>query len=668
MTVDVNYGAGRVIYDVLASEAFTSPVSGQVQLRGDDVYQYLLDLEANAEFTAQEALTSIEELRSFNAGVGTVSFSAPDAPDPQLLEMPDLLDLDLVHPELSRSDLDVDFDYDLEDAVNQSWTSPPSIDYTQPARPPQLPAEALPGAPSAYTLPTLTVPDFSVPEFSGGAVDPPSLEEISLDIGELQPIEEFSVTVETAGLAAEIERMRDFNPIPPSLPSYSYLIPEIFTVVGSMAAGDPIVDYLSLLEKRSGLLSSTDASTAVLFDRRGLYMPPAAPEYDAWLDSIRKDKADDSDTVFVEVAKDEVVRTAFELGTAAHRLLVDIETALYDLEFTAAKAAANARLEVAKSVVAVYQAEVTLLNTRIAEYNAQLASVQGKAKAFLAQAEQAQIIGRSNALQAELFSVEEGLKAVDANVYSAQVAAEAVKLRRYAALIDSSKSVVAQAESAVAAYAGDVARYRAEVERISVEYDAYAADAQATQFDNAARVASLQATQSELQAYAIGTGAVASEAAARSIQLQARSAVDETHYIKRALQADEDGVAYGIDVGEYAELITEYADDLTKRIPRLAGKQDVASTISRYVQVAQESIGRAANLSQAANVQLAQAYRTVYEAAGRAGASVASGKLSGFRASATMAAGENLSASNSYGVSVEYNGQNRYSESDNYYL
>jgi hypothetical protein len=56
----------------------------------------------------------------------------------------------------------------------------------------------------------------------------------------------------------------------------------------------------------------------------------------------------------------------------------------------------------------------------------------------------------------------------------------------------------------------------------------------------------------------------------------------------------------------------------------------------------------------------------LYTAAGRAGASVASGKLSAFRASASLSAGEGLSASNTYSVGYSGSGSNSFGESDNY--
>jgi hypothetical protein len=666
MSVDVDYGAGHTIFSVLASEAYTQPTSDQVQDRGDTIYGYLLDLEGAADTAAEEAIIKLNELKEFSASVPTVSFIAPPAPHPTLSAMPPLDDSDLDQPIAEHASIDRAFEYTLTNAVSQTWEQPDTPVYVAPEAPNIGAVPDTPPAPSDWTFPPVTAPDITLPDFVTDSLQVPSLQNVDVTPSEIAPIETLVLDVDFQALIDVINRMKSFDPTPPVLPEYMYLLPEIFEVTGRMAAGDPVVDYLSLLVDRDNLLNSTKGSLTNAFARRDLSVPLGAQSYDVWLASVISDKMDLSDKVFTEVAKEDAVNTAMQLGTAAHRMLVDIETALYDLDFQLAKAAVNGQLEKARMVQAVYSAEVVLMNSRIAEYNALVVWVEARAKLFEVEASQAEVIGQANTVTASLFGVTEGVKGVAADVFKSQVQAEKAKLSRYKALISSYKSAVAEAQGVVASYSGTVARYSAEIENASIQYDAYASRAQGTQFDNAARVSVSQAEQAQLRSLAALADASASSASVKALQLQTKAAVRETAYVHKALTNETIAVDLQRQGSQFSEDIANYVTNLVAQSADMRSSTTLGQVISRYAQVAQESIGRAAQLSQTANIQLSQAYRTVYDAAGRAGAAVASGKLSGFRASAVMQAGDSLSASNTYNVGFNASGVNTFSQSDKY--
>ena len=75
MTVDVDYGAGHVIYSVDASEAFTSPISETVQGRATGVFGYLEDIEETADEAAEAALAKIALLQNFDAALTAVTWT-----------------------------------------------------------------------------------------------------------------------------------------------------------------------------------------------------------------------------------------------------------------------------------------------------------------------------------------------------------------------------------------------------------------------------------------------------------------------------------------------------------------------------------------------------------------------------------------------------------------
>ena len=91
---------------------------------------------------------------------------------------------------------------------------------------------------------------------------------------------------------------------------------------------------------------------------------------------------------------------------------------------------------------------------------------------------------------------------------------------------------------------------------------------------------------------------------------------------------------------------------------------DIGKAISRFTRIALESSGRAAQMAQRANESLVRAYAAAYEAAGKAGAAVASGKLSGFRASASLTASGSLTANRAKAEAYSSSGSTRYSETD----
>jgi len=667
MTVDVDYGAGHKIYSVNASPAFTDPTSQEVQKRGDDVYGYLLDLEATADYAAAAAIEKIEALRDFDAAVGTVTFVVPDAPDAALQYLTDLPVLELVTPEIDRSDLDTGFRYDLTNAKTQNWVQPADPSYTAPPKPGLTTPESLPNAPADYDLPSVAPPILEITDFSPTEVVAPEINLVDFEYTSqlvIEPLDE--LLIDTSGLEAAIAAYEDYNPDPPVLPEYLYLIPEVFEVTGSMAAGDTIVDYVRLLAARDGLLLSTVPSTALSVNRRGLTPVTGSPEYDTWLNGKTHATLDVSDTVFEAKAVNDCVQAAFQLGTAAHRMLVDIEVALYDLEFRAAKAAVQGQLLRAQATAAIYNANVLILQNAIANYEAQAATIIGAARGFEVQAREASILAQANATLADSFSAVERTKQVAARVYGSQINAEAAKLIQYKAYLETYEAQVQSARIDVEQYSGDVSRYSAEIDRLMSEYALYSAEARTVTSQNAALVAGSQAQQSEFRSYAAQADSSATAAAARAVGLQARAAVRETQYIKRAVHNDEEGTSLNIEASEFNLDITDYVTDLMARAVEFSGKSTLARSISTYVNSASEAVGRAAVLTQTANTTLARAYEQVYQAAGKAGAAVASGKLSGFRASATMAAKENLAASRAYGVAYSGHGTNSYSETDNY--
>jgi hypothetical protein len=665
MSVTVDWGSGSATYSADDILSFTEPVVTEVETRASNVYQYLLDLDALAEESAATALQSINELKEFEASVSDVEFKAPAAPSGTVTAVPAAAALNLPLPTLSRSDLGTDFNYVMVNApTQQDWTTPETGVYQTPVAPGATTIPALGVAPASYQMPQTVAPVMETTDFVSTELLAPTLDTVTLPDTVLLSIDDLVVSAETDALLTAIENAQYLDVTPPELPEYIDLLPEVFSVVGALASGDPVVKYLDLLDMRTSLIESTDRPAAYAFARKGLYQPPGAAQYDLWLDTMIDSKLTESDTIYKAKAVDDCVTAGFTLCTAAHRMLVDIRIALYDLEFQSAKVAVNAKLDKAKILVEAYKASMLTLRLQIAEYNAHLVFVEAQAKAFEANVASASAIGAINASTAELFAASESMKGISADVFAARVTAEKAKLRQYAGVIEQGKASIAAAEARVAAYSGDVALYAAEVERINTQYDAYSANVQGVTYENAARVASINIGKSQVRAAASKIGAAAAAASVTATKLQAAAAVRETNYIKKAVQAAEEATSFRLTSSSFQGASETYEQNLSVRIGDMRSQAQSGESTSRYVGTVQDAIGRSAQISQQANIQLANVYQSVYEAAGRVGATLASGKLSGFRAGATLDAAESVRASVGYSVRHSSSGGTTYGESD----
>lgn len=85
---------------------------------------------------------------------------------------------------------------------------------------------------------------------------------------------------------------------------------------------------------------------------------------------------------------------------------------------------------------------------------------------------------------------------------------------------------------------------------------------------------------------------------------------------------------------------------------------------AQFYSAASQSLGRAANLSQRANIDLATAYTSIQETVGRAYAAIENGRLSGWSAASTLSAQGSLSASASSGRTVSTSYSTQTSEGD----
>ena len=673
MTVTVDYtgdGSPDIIYNVADSSAFLNSTIEEVRSRGQEVYDNLTELENSAESVAQTALESVRRLREFSAAVGTVTFNPPAASFSEFGGV-ETSEMAINTPTPNPFAVNAQFDYELAEPIDN-----PSIDKPQPSTYNDVPAPTLstnvapPRSPGSYTSPSVTAPPVNIGEFNPDTVEAPVLDDIdNIDLTPIDVAPFPDLTIDTSDLEALIDRLEgtpnDLDPLPP----YVYLLPEVFDVVGGFCEGELVIQIDELIapyiSQSASLLTSLRATVSSSIGKRGLTSVSNINALDTSRDIYLKYLQGNSEKIFEYRVTEQCITEGYKLATAAHRLLVDIAIGMYNVEWARLKAIAQGNLDLALALINAYNAQVLIIQTQLAAYKGEAAQKKAEAQAFQVEAEQVELVGEINKLEGQNFAVQEQAKRTEADAYAAEVQGEKAKLDAYAAVVQGYEAEVIEARNKLLEYQTVTQTFLAEVQRATSEYEVYSAGAQSVGAQNAAKAANVSGQQAEIRAVAAEVTNMSAAAAAEAAKLSAQAAERRIEYQTAAVNNQTEGLNLTIIGSEYNKEVTDYVNNLAVEGAFLSSQSAIGGALSNYIDRAQRAAGRAASLSQTANEQLARVYASVYEAAGRAGASIATGKLSGYRSTVTLSAGDSLSGSNSYNVSVGTSGTNAYSEADN---
>jgi len=657
MSVSVDYdgsGTPNVIYSVVGSPAWTANTTTEVLRRGNEVYQYLTDLETSADAVASAAYDTVAELRAFSASVGSVSFTPPEA---TFSETGPVSTSTLPYQSLSPASFDPNaaYQYNLADPVERGNIPAPALPvFNAPPVPPLSPNNSAPSAPTPYEFDGGEAPAFALPDSPIETVLAPTLQDITPPTIDDVDLADLNLLVDVSGLDAAIARLQ--TPAGPVLPTYTKVFSGLEdAAVALIDAGVDVPDgddltgltVHNLLADRG--LDNQSYNTHGVDDYRSAYVTN--------LDSAATRSAQYKSGVALK-------RVMLPAYAAAVKVSADIATALFDLDFAAAKTAAEAKLNTAVALISSYNAEVLRLQAEAQQYTAGTSQAVAEADAFELEARQVELVGQVNALDADSFAIQERAKKSQASVYAAQVSGEETKLDAYAAIVQSYEGKVLEARTAVLAYAAEAQAFDTAVRRAVSEYELYAAKVRGTQEQNSAKTVEMAAQESEFRGLSADASAITSAAAASATRLSVVAAERSAAYQQRAVNNATEALRINVIGSNYNKEVTDYVNNIAVEGAGLAALGAKGTAISEYVDRAQRAAGRAATLSQTANEQLARAYASVYDAAGRAGSAIASGQLSSFRASASLTASEALQAADSYGVSISSQGSNSYSESD----
>ena len=662
-----------VCVETPAHESFTSvcsggfitspvePIENATVAAASDIDSIIYDLNDQADLAAAAAMLKIEALYNLSPpALPGISYQAPTWVTPPLYGVNPGNISTTAAPPVSN---------------NVTWTPTTLNDVDQPANNiseptttlPDMPdappltgsPSAPPNSPTAYIPGIVEAPAYIAPTLTLGTVDTPVLEEINITIPDMVVFDPLAFTIDFSAIDEAIDRANNIAIPTAEIPDYEQLIPEVFTVVGSMVSGiGPVDDDRVLLDDVQG------RKVAPMLARRGREVPVRIPDFDSWLQTTMDEYSADSATLFSAEYHDDVINAAFSLAAEAEDILVKIDLGLYDARFEYSLEKARAQLLRAKSIVASYNAQILKFSAYTLEYNAALIALRAQAEAVMTQAEIAELIGGANKLIARQFTIEEDIKQSDVKVFRAEVSGEAAKLTAHKAQIDVIDAKLAEAQAAMLTYNGETVKFEAEVQKVRNVFDSYIAGSRAVTEENQATRAEIRGGAASIKALASQAGASAAASAAEAIRKVRVSKSDEASLV--STNATNDIAKYSIasTQAEYSQSTDQLRVDAVVDSVQPSAVADMGRAISRFTRIALESSGRAASMAQRANESLVRAYAAAYDAAGRAGAAVASGKLSGFRASASLTAAGSIDASRGKSEAYTSSGATNYSERD----
>ena len=446
-----------------------------------------------------------------------------------------------------------------------------------------------------------------------------------------------------------IDALRSIASQTATSPPLIWQFPEIFTAIGMMISGNSPL-YKTIIEDSITRASAFDdqytEAVSTIWSRRNMtsYSDNAMPEFV----SRETTRMTEQRAVFKRMLeglwKDDLFKLGLRLGAAAYALAIDMKINMFNIQFDALMGAAEAQLELVKAAEMAYKGTLATLEAEAARLTAEYAVASAKADVFNLTADVQTNKADVNRAIASVFEASESAKTVELQLAEVDKYSDIARLKNYEGRM---KEIAASAETAALGlekFKSRVAKWGADIMAHKVEFEQYKGRASRVKANNNAKVASLSAKEAEYASDVADTAVNAAKASIKAgeelfdiaVRTGALAATEYTNLI--AASSDKEALAvYMLQAGaEAARLMSERAE--------LAGITEENQGAAAFFTAAAEAAGRAADLTQASNIQLSEAYATAQEAAGRAAAAVETGRLSGWNASATISASGTLDA------------------------
>lgn len=352
------------------------------------------------------------------------------------------------------------------------------------------------------------------------------------------------------------------------------------------------------------------------------------------------------------------------LGVLAAVNDIDLIRLELDVDVIALKAAAE--IEKVKAAVGAYNGEVAVLAAQAEAYAAQLQTYNALVSRFKAEVQAEATKADANDVSGRAFKVKAQAETGKRKAFESQLDVEKQKLDTLATKIAARGLTLSKAQIDLEKYKAAVLAHSSELVRTRGEFAAYSVKASAAAAANRTQAAKarVEAAKTQLPAQQARreVAIVEAENAKLRAEIIARTAKLQESIAKNSAAAVE-------AEAKAAEKTNEFSSTIASAIKNraVAGLEaDKAQAAARFSSAAAQAASQATQLSQGVNNTLANAYGALYEAVGRAAASVAAGEFSGFRVSKSVSASYNVSGTQDFSNSETQSRQTSVSEDDTY--
>lgn len=622
--------------------AFPADVQGAVDTDSRAVRGKVKSLKEDAEVLAAEAKLIIESVNEFTtATIDQIPFSADPSdyswvtpgspPVPSLFRydgggldgLGDTPSLNLAGFERST------FTLPIADSV--SFPDAPGLPgLTSRPQAPGIAGITIPDPPSVSitlgALPTIgAAPAFSGFTYQAQFVtpDPLVIPEINLpDLSALDRVEEM------------VEDTFEREP-------YNFMVlEESVTAASALLSGNFVID-MDALEKGmvDNLLKATklhEERMTRLWGRRGFTDNAAAVDYTG--NVTLRFNADNKKAFDAAVIRwrMKLLPVAMQLSVEAHAQMAEILGELYDVDFEFLEAEHIALQSLYELAVARYNIAALQIDRARAEYSGQSLFVRARAENFSAFTRQQEAVGRLNDSIAGGYAAQQRAKESEGDSFMAEVSGNQAQVSAYGAQMEAVQAQAQALRARLLDYEGQVAGWGADLTLARSEYQVNRAKNREIIAKNRQSASQTSSDASSAEATAEVARASATEAFVLAAELRAEIASRSGENIETDTNNAISALEYVAGVGQYRLDASQFTAGFSADRAEFRAKDQINSAVARTFNQISDGAVRAAQLTQQYRIQLANAYQSLYEAAGRADASRVSGQLSRYRGTAGL--------------------------------
>lgn len=638
-----------------------------------DVANSIIELRSNASALATLALKYINECRAFSADITSVNYVPPTFAGAQLVTVDtdwswpavsDLIIPTTATPDFSKARIVGEF------TASEDIERPAITPTVLPVKPFATSPQQIPNDPTILSIDVPETPVYVYPLITSVPVPPPlGLAPVYKELPDPIMLKAISFPeINDAGVTNAFSALEAIIKARPTIPIYSPYIPSVFQVIGALLAGPPeyVVNATRAYTARRATIEDRQSSFInTVYSRRGL----VSVDSSAYISKEKArtiSQAEAYRVVTIALAADDSIRDAYKVGTAAHAQAVELLIAITDSEFDALFANAEAQGELWNAAVASYQGVAATFENKAQAYTLAFTEEEARVQNYTTQMDSLKVRAGFESTTARYFASTEQSKALTLDINSLLVDTEKAKVQAFST---SNRAVAARAEALgiefeqyqalVAKWTGSLAAVQATWKEASARAKAIAATNQAIAQRVAASGESNLIIATEAQKAAAYVAAQAERLKANISQRSSAFAVTEaSNQIAGALAQNISTI--------YSTGLTQLTQKVTAESANIEGRAVEAAAASRFFVQAAEAAGRAATLTQQANIQLAEAYSMAQETSGKATAAIEAGRFGGYSARVSLSASAELGASEHSGRRVDNSYAVTTSESDSY--